>query len=114
MRFASQGTLNSPIGMAVAPDNFCKFSNDLLVSNFGDSRVNAFDFKFNFLGQLSDANGKPLVLNGGFNETDLKGVWGIAFGNGEDGATTNSLFFAAGINAETNGLFGKVTVAGED
>jgi uncharacterized protein (TIGR03118 family) len=114
MRFASQGTLNSPIGMAVAPDNFGKFSNALLVGNFGDSRVNAFDFQGHFLGQLSDAQDNPLVLNGGFQETNKKGLWGIAFGNGEDGAATNSLFFAAGINAEKDGLFGKVTVAGED
>jgi uncharacterized protein (TIGR03118 family) len=114
-RFASQGTLNSPIGMAVAPANFGKFSNALLVGNFGDSRVNAFDMKTGtFLGQLGDAKGNPLVLNGGFQETDKKGLWGIGFGNGADGAATNSLFFATGINAEQDGLFGKVTVAGED
>jgi len=114
-RFASQGTLNSPIGMAVAPANFGKFSNDLLVGNFGDSRVNAFDLKTGaFLGQLSDAQGHPLTLNGGFPETNLKGLWGIGFGNGHDGAATNTLFFAAGINAEADGLFGKVTVADND
>jgi len=114
MRFASQGTLNSPIGMAVAPDNFGKFSNALLVGNFGDSRVNAFDFQGHFLGPLSDAQGNPLVLNGGFQEADEKGLWGIGFGNGEGGAATNTLFFAAGINAEQDGLFGKVGVVGED
>jgi hypothetical protein len=100
--------------MAVAPDNFGKFSNDLLVGNFGDSRVNVFDMKGNFLGQLTDAKGNPLVLNGGFQETNPKGLWGIGFGNGEDGAATNSLFFATGINAEQDGVFGKVTVVGED
>jgi uncharacterized protein (TIGR03118 family) len=114
-RFASQGLLDSPHGMALAPDNFGAFSNALLVGNFGDSKVNAFDLKTGaFLGQLSDAKGKPLVLNGGFKETDLKGLWGITFGNGKNGADTNSLFFAAGINAENDGLFGKVTVSGED
>jgi uncharacterized protein (TIGR03118 family) len=114
-RFASQGLLNSPHGIAVAPDNFGQFSNALLVGNFGDSKVNAFDLKTGaFLGQLSDANGKTLVLNGGFKEGDTKGLWGITFGNGHGGATTNTLFFAAGINAENDGLFGKVTVTGED
>src|SRR5262249_21714617 len=113
-RFASQGLLNSPIGMAVAPDDFGKFSNAILVGNFGDSKVNAFTSDGTFLGQLTDAQGNPLILNGGVNETDTKGLWGIGFGNGVNGAATNSLFFAAGINEEQNGLFGKVTVVGED
>lgn len=114
-RFASQGMLNSPIGMAVAPDDFGKFSNALLVGDFGDSRVNAFNLKTGaFLGQLTDAQGNPLVLNGGIKENDLKGLWGIGFGNGANGAATNTLFFAAGVNAEQDGLFGKVDVVGED
>jgi uncharacterized protein (TIGR03118 family) len=114
-RFASQGLLNSPHGMAVAPANFGQFSNALLVGNFGDSKVNAFDLKTGaFLGQLSDATGHPLVLNGGFEEIDKKGLWGITFGNGHGGAATNTLFFAAGINAENDGLFGKVTLASND
>jgi uncharacterized protein (TIGR03118 family) len=114
-RFASQGLLNSPHGIALAPDNFGKFSNALLVGNFGDSKVNAFDPKTGaFLGQLSDAQGQPLVLNGGLKEADSKGLWGITFGNGHGGAATNALFFAAGLNDENDGLFGKVTVSGED
>src|SRR5207253_1578244 len=55
-----------------------------------------------------------LVLNGGFHEDDTKGLWGLTFGNGNGGAVTNSLFFAAGIGDENDGLFGKVTVSGED
>jgi hypothetical protein len=58
-----------------------------------------------------DTHGNPLVLNGGFQETDTKGLWGIGFGNGAGGAGTNTLFFAAGINEENDGLFGTVTVA---
>jgi hypothetical protein len=112
--------LNSPIGMAVAPSNFGQFSSTatrtvLLVGNFGDSHVSAFDLNTGkFLGQLSDAQGNPLVLNGGFQETDKKGLWGIAFGNGHGGAATGAMFFASGINAENDGLFGKVTVADVD
>ncbi len=108
-RFATQGTLNSPIGMAVAPDGFGRFGGDLLVGNFGDSRVNAFDLSTGvFLGQLTDPQGNPLVLNGGFKETNLKGLWGIAFGNGHGGAGEHTLFFQAGINEEKDGLFGRV------
>ena len=115
-RFASQGLLNSPHGIAVAPDNFGQFSNALLVGNFGDSKVNAFNLQTGqFLGQLTDAHGNTLILNGGFKkESDTKGLWGLTFGDGQNGAATNSLFFAAGINDENDGLFGKVTVSGED
>jgi uncharacterized protein (TIGR03118 family) len=113
-RFASKGLLNSPHGIALAPANFGRFSNDLLVGNFGDSKVNAFDLKTGkFLGQLTNAHGKTLILNGGFRrEPDTKGLWGLTFGNGNNGAAGNALFFAAGINDENDGLFGKVTVSG--
>jgi uncharacterized protein (TIGR03118 family) len=117
MRFASGtaagGTLtelNSPWGMAVAPDDFGKFEGALLVGNFGDSHVSAFDLKSGrFLGQLEDAQGNPLVLNGGFKGPDDRGLWGIAFGRDGDGRPT--LFFAAGIGDESHGVFGKVTRA---
>lgn len=118
---AAGGTLtqlNSPIGMAVAPEGYGpdgKFSGALLIGNFGDSTVSAFDLKTGeFLGQLSDAEGHTLVLNGGFPEADHKGLWGIAFGNGQGGAAKDALFFFAGINAEADGLFGKVTLTHDD
>jgi uncharacterized protein (TIGR03118 family) len=107
-RFATQGLLNSPIGATIAPADFGPFSNDVLIGNFGDSHVNAFTPSGQFLGQLTDTQGNPLVLNGGFTETDTKGLWGIGFGNGAGGAATDTLFFAAGINQENDGLFGKV------
>lgn len=104
--------LNSPIGMAVAPAGFGQFGGDLLVGNFGDSTVSAFNLQTGqFLGQLTDPQGHVLVLNGGFKETNTKGLWGITFGNGQGGADANALFFNAGINQENDGLFGKVTVA---
>jgi uncharacterized protein (TIGR03118 family) len=118
---AAGGTLtelNSPIGMAIAPAGFGphgEFGGALLVGNFGSSQVSAFNLQTGqFLGQLSDAHGNPLVLNGGFSETDAKGLWGIAFGNGHGGADPNTLFFAAGINQENDGLFGKVSLADDD
>jgi uncharacterized protein (TIGR03118 family) len=109
--------LNSPFGAAVAPAGFGQFSSTpnnpvLLIGNFGSSQISAFNMNTGaFLGQLSDAQGRPLVLNGGIKETDLKGLWGIRFGNGQGGADANTLFFAAGINAEADGLFGKVTAS---
>jgi uncharacterized protein (TIGR03118 family) len=98
-RFASQGTLNSPWGLALAPANFGKFSNDVLVGNFGDGLINAFDTSGTFHGQLQDEHGNPITING---------LWGIAFGNGGLAGDTNKLFFASGLNDEADGLFGYI------
>ncbi len=110
--------LNSPIGMAIAPAGFGpggKFGGALLVGNFGDSHVSAFNLQTGqFLGQLSDAQGNPLTLNGGVGSPGSKGLWGIAFGNGQGGTDPNALYFAAGVNDENDGLFGKVTLSDGD
>jgi uncharacterized protein (TIGR03118 family) len=102
-RFASEGTLNSPWGLALAPANFGQFSNDVLVGNFGDGRINAFNpVTGAFLDQLRDGNGNVIAING---------LWGLAFGNGALAGPTNTLFFAAGFNDEADGLFGTITPA---
>jgi uncharacterized protein (TIGR03118 family) len=104
-RFASQGTLNSPWGMVVSPPNFGEFSNALLVGNFGDGRINAFNISTGaFLGQLLEPSSRPLVI---------LGLWGLTFGNGSDGADPGKLYFTAGIpgqggELEDHGLFGEV------
>jgi uncharacterized protein (TIGR03118 family) len=105
-RFASQGTLNSPWGMAMAPASFGQFAGDLLVGNFGDGRINAFDPASGaFLGQLQTDVGTPLAING---------LWGLDFGNGIGSGSPNTLFFTAGIGDEGHGLFGSVTPATAD
>ena len=102
-RFASQGTLNSPWGLALAPAKFGKFSHDVLVGNFGDGRINAFDPGTGaFLGQLQDEHGNPITING---------LWGVAFGNGGLAGDTTTLFFASGLNDEADGLFGSIEPA---
>jgi uncharacterized protein (TIGR03118 family) len=102
-RFASQGPLNSPHGIALAPADFGAFSKALLVGNFGDGRILAFDLKTgSFLGPLSDAAGRPIIN---------VGIWGMTFGNGAGGTRTNTLYFAAGINGENDGLFGSISLA---
>src|SRR5215472_1608897 len=63
-RFASRGTLNSPWGVARASFAFGRFSGDVLVGNFGDGQINAFDSSGNFLGILRDEKGKPIVIDG--------------------------------------------------
>jgi uncharacterized protein (TIGR03118 family) len=106
-----QPELNSPWGIIQAPPDFGTFSNDILVGNFGDSHLNVFDPATGaFLGQLSDANGQPLVLDGGFQGADTKGLWGlVAFNNGNPAGPTNTLYFDSGINDEGDGLFGSLT-----
>jgi uncharacterized protein (TIGR03118 family) len=104
-RFASRGTLNSPWGLALAPADFGPFSNDLLIGNFGDGRINAFDLRTGaFRGQLADERGGPIAIDG---------LWGLTFGNGDSAGDTNELFFTAGINGEGNGLFGKIAFGDE-
>jgi uncharacterized protein (TIGR03118 family) len=99
-RLISRGVLNSPWGLALSPSNFGKFSGDLLVGNFGDGRINAFDLKTGtLLGQLLDANRKAITIDG---------LWGLIFGNGGSAGATNELFFSAGPDDESHGLFGKL------
>src|SRR5215471_17220265 len=98
-RFASHGTLNSPWKLALAPEDFGHFSHHLLVGNFGDGRINAFDVDSgDFDSQLLDPEGNPLTING---------LWALQFGNGApNGGRRDRLFFTAGIADESHGLFG--------
>jgi uncharacterized protein (TIGR03118 family) len=99
-RIASRGALNAPWGLALAPADFGIFSNALLVGNFGDGRINAYDLPTgNFLGQMRGPDGKRLVIDG---------LWGFAFGNGINDQPTNVLFFAAGPNGESDGAYGRI------
>jgi glucose/arabinose dehydrogenase len=101
-RFTSKGQLNSPWGMAWAPfEGFGAFDNALFVGNFGDGSINAFDFDTDaFLGKVSDASGKPIII---------PDVWALQFGLGLPNASS-TLYFTAGIDDEQHGLFGTLTV----
>jgi len=106
-RFASRGTLNAPWGIALAPADFGRFSNTLLVGNFGDGRISAFDLDSGeFRGLLRTAEHRPVTI---------EGLWGLAFGNGVLGQPTNTLFFTAGPGDEEHGLYGRIdAVPGRD
>ncbi|HYU28998.1 MAG TPA: TIGR03118 family protein [Gemmatimonadales bacterium] len=108
-RVASRGRLNSPWGLAVAPSDFGEFGGNLLVGNFGDGHINAFDLgrfegtgELRQRGQLNAADGQPLTIDG---------LWALAFGNGAAAGPTNALFFTAGPFGEQHGLFGKVVTS---
>src|SRR5438094_634896 len=103
-RFASQGPLNSPWGMAVAPSNFGAFSNTLLVGNFGNGRINAFNLSTGaFVGQMLEPGGRTLTI---------QGLWGLTFGNGGSAGSRDRLYFTAGIpgggEVEDHGQFGEI------
>ena len=97
-RFASGGVLNSPWGLAKAPANFGKFSGDILVGNFGNGHINAFDPTTGaFVGSLRDLQSKVISIDG---------LWALTFGNGGSTGARNALFFTAGLDDESHGLFG--------
>jgi uncharacterized protein (TIGR03118 family) len=104
-RVASKGSsrapLNAPWGLALAPANFGAYSGDLLVGNFGNGRISAYQQlstgKWVYKGQIRTANGAPIVIDG---------LWAIAFGNGASAGPTNNLYFLAGPTGQTHGLFG--------
>ena len=98
-RFASRGPLNSPWGVTRASFAFGRFSGDILVGNFGNGKINAFDSDGNFLGALRDPNGKPIVI---------EGLWKLTLGGGRN-SSSDTLYFTAGPNDEMDGLFGTIT-----
>jgi uncharacterized protein (TIGR03118 family) len=103
-RFASRAPLDAPWGVALAPADFGHFKSALLVGNFGDGRINAFDIATGeFIGPLRNIEGGPVAIDG---------LWGIGFGNGAAAGPTNVLYFTAGPQEESHGLFGSIEFVG--
>ena len=118
-RFAAGDPANVPLynpwGMVVAPANFGKFSNAILVGDFnlgngaagppagGPGYILAFDPSGSFLGMLQGPDGSPL---------NIDGLWQLIFGNGKSGGDASTLYFAAGIQNQRHGLFGSVSACG--
>jgi uncharacterized protein (TIGR03118 family) len=99
-RVVTQGVLNSPWGVALAPSDLGAFSGALLVGNFGDGHINAFDATTGALkGPALDTTGAPL---------EIDGLWAIVFGNDTAGAPHNRLFFTAGPDDEMHGMLGRL------
>lgn len=106
----SQGPLNSPWGMAVAPASFGAFGGSLLVGNFGDGKINAFSASTGKpLGALNDVNGSGIAI---------PGLWSLNFGSGARSEDPGTLYFTAGIGGgpnndpvESHGLLGSIQPA---
>lgn len=98
--------LNAPWGITLAPGDFGTFSHQLLVGQFGSGEILAFNPTSGaFEGKLLTPAGQPIAIDG---------LWGIGFGNGGNAGPMNTLFFAAGPNDESNGLFGSLTPVSSD
>jgi uncharacterized protein (TIGR03118 family) len=102
-RLVSTGAqLNAPWGMVLAPSDFGTLSGKLLVGNFGDGQINAFDPSSGaFVAALADGTGHAFAVSG---------LWGIAFGNDAVNQPHNTLYYAAGTNDEANGDYGRIDV----
>ncbi len=101
-RFASQGSLNSPWGMAVAPAGFGLGANTILIGNFGDGHINAFNQDGTVIGPLQGSSKNTITIDG---------LWDLAFPvNGVPAGDPNQLFFTAGPADESHGLFGYLKV----
>src|SRR6266851_1547472 len=101
-RFATRGKLNSPWGIAAAPFNFGRFSNDLLIGNFGDGKINAYKTGGQFNGQLRDQSNSTIVIDG---------LWALTFG-GAALSDPGTLYFTSGPNGEADGLVGSLAPHG--
>jgi uncharacterized protein (TIGR03118 family) len=103
-RVASQGALNAPWGLAMAPSSgFGKLGGDLLVGNFGDGRIHAFERSssgdWEPAGTMRTRSRRPVTIDG---------LWALEFGTGDVAGPANALYFTAGPDDETHGLFGKI------
>ena len=103
-RVAQHGQLNAPWGLALAPESFGRFGGDLLVGNFGDGNINAYEElangQFAHRGELRSSDGGILTIDG---------LWALEFGLGGRSGPTDTLFFTAGPDDESHGLFGSIT-----
>ena len=103
-RVAQHGQLDAPWGLALAPATFGRYAGDLLVGNFGDGQINAYEETaggFEHRGTLRDPSGQKLAIDG---------LWALEFGNAGSNGSPDVLFFTAGPNDESHGLFGTITV----
>ena len=91
--------INSPWGITLAPKSFGKHGDQLLVGNFGSGTIMVFEADGKFRGQLLGLHRGPVVI---------EGLWALGFGNGGRGGNPDTLYFTAGPDDESHGLFGSL------
>src|SRR5262249_55758326 len=99
-RFAQHAHLNSPWGVVQAPASFGAFAGAILIGNFGDGRIHAFDpGTGKFVGTVTNSLGDEILIDG---------LWTLTVGNGAIGGDEGTIYFTAGPNGEKDGLFGNL------
>jgi len=100
VRFAQHGQLNSPWGVALAPEGFGDLGGTIWIGNFGNGHIDAYDpATGRFISKVRDDHGQAIVIDG---------LWALKFGNGGNGGDKNTVYFTAGPNDENDGLFGSL------
>jgi uncharacterized protein (TIGR03118 family) len=100
-RFAQHGQLDSPWGVALAPANFGELAGTIWIGNFGNGQINAYNASTGeFVDKVRNPHGQAIVIDG---------LWALRVGNGVMGGLTNKVYFTAGPNDESDGLFGSLT-----
>jgi uncharacterized protein (TIGR03118 family) len=97
--------IDSPWGLALSPDAFGKHGDQLLVGNFGSGTIMSFEADGEFRGLLQGVDEGPVVIDG---------LWALSFGNGGRAGTPDTLFFTAGPDNESHGLFGNLAPVSKD
>jgi uncharacterized protein (TIGR03118 family) len=98
--------LNSPWGVVWTPRDFGEFSNTILVGNFRSGWIAAFNgFTRKFIGFVKNPDDSLVTIDG---------LWSLAFGNGAAAGPSTTLFFTAGLDHESHGLFGTLTAVASE
>ncbi len=94
--------IDSPWGLVISPGNFGEHSDELLVGNFGSGTIMSFDDHGRLRGLLTDPHQQPIVIDG---------LWALTLGNGTIAGVPGTLYFTAGPDSESHGLFGSLEPA---
>ena len=106
LRLQHGSFLNAPWGVTAAPSDFGKFAHRILIGNFGDGTILAFNaLSGKFEGKLLSQSGNNIVV---------PGLWALSFGNGATAGSSTDLYFTAGPHDENDGLFGKLTAVSDE
>ncbi len=110
-RLVKHGKLNAPWGLAIAPEGFGRFTGALLVGNFGDGRIHAYDLNAKDRDDDDDTQEIGTIRRPDGRDVQIDGLWSLIVGNGGTGGDADKIYFTAGPNEEADGLLGSLALA---